>query len=101
MGRHCGRQRRLCPPPSSSVLSGTTTPRLVRSELTGALLAASHAGQLHDLRELVTAVTALAAMLWQYAHPADSLRSLYEEDPRLAHAVVDFVPPAGQHDPEP
>jgi hypothetical protein len=28
----------------------------------------------------------------QYAHPADSLRSLYEEDPRLAHAVVDFVP---------
>jgi hypothetical protein len=30
-------------------------------------------------------------MLWQYAHPADSLRSLYE-DPRLAHAVVDFVP---------
>ena len=30
-------------------------------------------------------------MLWQYAHPADSPRSLYE-DPRLAHAVVDFVP---------
>jgi hypothetical protein len=31
-------------------------------------------------------------MLWQYALPADSLRSLYEEDPWLAHAVVDFVP---------
>ena len=31
-------------------------------------------------------------MLWPYALPADSLRSLYEEDPRLAHAVVDFVP---------
>ncbi len=30
-------------------------------------------------------------MLWQYALPADSPRSLYE-DPRLAHAVVDFVP---------
>jgi hypothetical protein len=40
----------------------------------------------------VTAITALAVMLWQYAHPVDSLRSLYEEDPRLAHAVVDFVP---------
>ena len=45
-----------------------------------------------DAHELVTAVTALAAMLWQYAHPVDSLRSLYEEDPRLAHAVAGFVP---------
>ena len=45
-----------------------------------------------DAHELVTAVTALAAMLWQYAHPAGSLRSLYEEDPWLAHAVVGFVP---------
>jgi hypothetical protein len=45
-----------------------------------------------DAHELVTAVTALATMLWQYAHPVDSLRSLYQEDPRLAHAVVDFVP---------
>ena len=45
-----------------------------------------------DVHELVTALTALAAMLWQYAHPADSLRSLYEEDPRLAHAVAGFVP---------
>jgi hypothetical protein len=45
-----------------------------------------------DAHELVTAVTALAAMLWQYAHPADSLRSLYEEDPWLAHAVAGFVP---------
>jgi hypothetical protein len=31
-------------------------------------------------------------MLWQYALPADSLRSLYEEDPWRADAVVDFVP---------
>ena len=31
-------------------------------------------------------------VLWQYAHPADSLRSPYEEDPWLTHAVVEIVP---------
>jgi hypothetical protein len=33
----------------------------------------------------------VATQLARHAHPADSLRSLYEEDPWLAHAVVDFV----------
>jgi len=33
LGRHCGYQHRLRPAPFRSALSGTTTPRLVRSEL--------------------------------------------------------------------
>ncbi len=45
-----------------------------------------------NAHELVTAVTALAAMLWQYANPPDTLQRLYQEDPRLAHTMVDFVP---------
>jgi AcrR family transcriptional regulator len=45
-----------------------------------------------NAHELVTATTALAAMLWQYANPPDTLRRLYQEDPRLAHTATDFVP---------
>ncbi|HEX3782365.1 MAG TPA: TetR family transcriptional regulator [Pseudonocardiaceae bacterium] len=42
--------------------------------------------------DLVAAVTAMAGMLWQTAHPAPVLAALYEADPRLAHGVVDFAP---------
>ena len=45
-----------------------------------------------DAHELVTAITALAAMLWQYANPPDTLQRLYQDDPRLAHTATDFVP---------
>lgn len=41
--------------------------------------------------EAVTAATALAAMLWQYAHPPETLQRLYNEDPRLGHAATDFT----------
>jgi hypothetical protein len=43
-------------------------------------------------RDLVTAITALTAATWQAAHPPLILAGLYEGDPRLAHAAVDFVP---------
>jgi AcrR family transcriptional regulator len=43
-------------------------------------------------RDLVTAVTAFASTLWQISHPTPTLATLYAEDPRLAHAAVDFAP---------
>ncbi|HEY4023525.1 MAG TPA: TetR family transcriptional regulator [Pseudonocardiaceae bacterium] len=43
-------------------------------------------------RDLVVAITALAGATWQAAHPPVILAGLYEGDPRLAHAAVDFVP---------
>lgn len=43
-------------------------------------------------RDLVTAITALAGATWQAAHPPVILAGLYEGDPRLAHAAVEFVP---------
>jgi AcrR family transcriptional regulator len=43
-------------------------------------------------RELVAAVTSLAGSFWQTSHPPPTLAALYAEDPRLGHAVVDFVP---------
>jgi AcrR family transcriptional regulator len=48
--------------------------------------------QLHaqDARDLVTVTTALAAMLWQYAHPPPALEQLYRDDPRLGHTMEDF-----------
>jgi AcrR family transcriptional regulator len=45
-----------------------------------------------DGRNLIAAVTALAATLGQYSHPPDVLAELYTADPRLAHAAVDFTP---------
>ncbi|MDT5350194.1 MAG: hypothetical protein QOH91_3481 [Mycobacterium sp.] len=41
-------------------------------------------------RELVNVTTALAAMLWQYAHPPPALEQLYRDDPRLGHTMSDF-----------
>lgn len=43
-------------------------------------------------RDLVAAITALAGSTWQAAHPPVILAGLYDADPRLAHARVDFVP---------
>ncbi|MFC4034295.1 TetR family transcriptional regulator [Streptomyces polygonati] len=40
--------------------------------------------------DLVAAVTALAAALWQTSNPPPTLARLYAQDPRLAHAAVDF-----------
>jgi hypothetical protein len=45
-----------------------------------------------DGRDLIAAVTALAASLWQYSHPPEVLAELYVTDPRLAHAATDFTP---------
>jgi AcrR family transcriptional regulator len=42
--------------------------------------------------DLIAAVNALAASLWQTSHPPETLAQLYAEDPRLAHAVVDLRP---------
>jgi AcrR family transcriptional regulator len=43
-----------------------------------------------EARDLVTVTTALAAMLWQYAHPPPALEQLYRDDPRLGHTIWDF-----------
>jgi AcrR family transcriptional regulator len=45
-----------------------------------------------DGNDLIAAVVAFAASLWQISHPPETLAQLYVEDPRLAHAVVDFLP---------
>jgi AcrR family transcriptional regulator len=45
-----------------------------------------------DGLDLVSSVTALAASLWQYSHPPAVLTEIYDTDPRLAHAAVDFTP---------
>jgi hypothetical protein len=45
-----------------------------------------------DGRDLIAAVTALAANLWQYSRPPEVLAELYVTDPRLAHAAMDFTP---------
>ncbi|MEQ8145312.1 TetR family transcriptional regulator [Streptomyces sp. OP7] len=41
-------------------------------------------------RDLVASATALAAAFWQYAHPDATLAQLYDEEPRLAPARIDF-----------
>lgn len=43
-------------------------------------------------RDLVASATALAAAFWQYSNPDEVLTQLYAEDPRIAHAKVDFSP---------
>ncbi len=42
--------------------------------------------------DLVAAVSGTAATLWQISHPPATLAELYAEEPRLAHAAVDFAP---------
>jgi AcrR family transcriptional regulator len=41
--------------------------------------------------DLVAGVLAVAASLWQTSHPPATLAALYEQDPRLRHAAVDFA----------
>ncbi|MEV5812304.1 TetR family transcriptional regulator [Streptomyces mutabilis] len=40
--------------------------------------------------ELVMAVLALAAQLWQAGHPSQNTLRLYREEPQLAHVAIDF-----------
>jgi AcrR family transcriptional regulator len=42
--------------------------------------------------DLITAVIAMTAPLWQAAHPAETLTRLYAEEPAMAHVGVDFAP---------
>jgi AcrR family transcriptional regulator len=42
--------------------------------------------------ELVAGTLMIAAPLWQMAHPSAAARQLYAEDPRLAGAVLEFLP---------
>ncbi|MFI0544299.1 TetR family transcriptional regulator [Streptomyces sp. WSLK1-3] len=43
-------------------------------------------------RELIGTVSLLAGALWQISTPPEALARLYVEEPRLAHAAVDFLP---------
>lgn len=43
-------------------------------------------------REAVADVTALGAVLWQYANPSPELAALYERDDRLATAHIELAP---------
>ncbi|CAL9377605.1 TetR family transcriptional regulator [Streptomyces sp. enrichment culture] len=47
-------------------------------------------------RDLVSTVSLLAGSLWQISTPPEALARLYAEEPRLAHAVVDFLPRLSQ-----
>jgi AcrR family transcriptional regulator len=42
--------------------------------------------------DLVTAVIAMTASLWQAAHPSAALTRFYAEEPAMAHVGVDFTP---------
>jgi AcrR family transcriptional regulator len=44
------------------------------------------------IRELIGTLSLLAGGLWQISTPPEALARLYTEEPRLAHAVVDFLP---------
>jgi hypothetical protein len=66
---------------------------LAAAEDLGSLVARAVPNMSHaDGRDLIAAVTALAATLWQYSHPPAALAELYATDPRIAHAAVDFTP---------
>jgi AcrR family transcriptional regulator len=43
-------------------------------------------------RNVVATATGMAGALWQMAAPGTAVRSLFETDPELAHAVVDVQP---------
>ncbi|MFI7142473.1 TetR family transcriptional regulator [Streptomyces massasporeus] len=45
-----------------------------------------------EVRELISTTSLLAGALWQISNPPEALARLYAEEPRLAHAVVDFLP---------
>lgn len=56
--------------------------------LAGALPALGQSGA----RDFVSAVTALAAMLWQVANPDEKLAEVYRQEAGLAHLMLDFEP---------
>ncbi|MFE4060668.1 TetR family transcriptional regulator [Streptomyces sp. NPDC059096] len=45
-----------------------------------------------EATDVVSTATGMAGALWQMAAPGTGLRTLYESDPELAHAVVDVEP---------
>ena len=45
-----------------------------------------------QLQTLVGTTVALTASLWQASHPGPTLMDLYEQEPRFAHAALDFEP---------
>jgi AcrR family transcriptional regulator len=45
-----------------------------------------------DASDLIIAVIAMAATLWQAAHPAETVTRLYAEEPAMAHIGMDFEP---------
>jgi len=45
-----------------------------------------------DAWDLVSGVNAIAAGLWQICHPPAAVNTLYQENPRIAHAYPEFVP---------
>jgi AcrR family transcriptional regulator len=59
--------------------------------LTGAISAATALNRGQAL-ELVIAVIALTAPLWQASHPGETLARLYREEPAFAHIGIDFEP---------
>ena len=59
--------------------------------LTGAISAASALDRA-QAQELVVAVIALTATVWQASHPGETLARLYREDPAVAHIGTDFEP---------
>jgi AcrR family transcriptional regulator len=56
--------------------------------------ALSRAGDMtiEQLESLLATALALAAYLFQLAHPTPSLQALYEQVPRWSHAALDFAP---------
>jgi AcrR family transcriptional regulator len=61
-------------------------------ELAALILAALPAIGRRGARDLIAVSTALAAALWQTAHPPQTVVQLYAEDPRLGHSVTSFAP---------
>ncbi|MFJ3310384.1 hypothetical protein ACIPSA_46870 [Streptomyces sp. NPDC086549] len=59
--------------------------------LTGAISTASALDR-GQAQELVIAIIALTAPLWQAGHPGESLARLYREEPDVAHIGIDFEP---------
>ncbi|WP_422771089.1 TetR family transcriptional regulator [Plantactinospora sp. WMMC1484] len=53
-------------------------------------LTASGTMTVGQVQDLVTAALGLTANLWQLAHPTPTLARLYAQEPRWAHAALDF-----------
>ncbi|MGW4488239.1 TetR family transcriptional regulator [Amycolatopsis sp. NPDC004368] len=42
-------------------------------------------------RQVIGAVTSLAAAFWQFSHPPETLAQVYREAPELSHGVLEFA----------